>query len=309
MTPRIVGVGNAHVDYTYTVSSLPEADAGGVIHDRSRRLGGTELNVLRILETLGHEPGLIARLGADDVGAFVRDHLAETAIDTTRLRTVPEDASSYCLVVQTPDGRRAIFGGGESSFALSLSGADDAYLEDADVVFTSGFTPVRVLERLVDRPPLVVFDLAGTMEELRPRGYTRERLTELVPATDIVVGTEIAFESWLETTPTPAALRAYDIDRGAITAGPAGARIVDRDAVRTIPALDVTVADTTGAGDAFTAGLIDRLLAGQSLIEAGGFAAAAAGLACTVSGPGVVPNREPIEQRAHDAGLYSPKDR
>lgn len=304
MSARIVGVGNAHVDYTYTVSSLPEADAGGVIHSRSRRLGGTELNILRVLESFDHELGLIARLGDDDIGAFVCDRLAVTDIETTRLRTAA-GPSSYCLVVQTPAGERAIFGGGDSSAALSLSTADEAYLRDADAVVTSGFTPARVAERLVELDTLVVFDLAGTMEELRPRGYTRDQLTDFVPDADVVVGTEIAFESWLATAPTPETLRAHGIDRGAITAGAAGATVFDEDGSTAIPALEVQVADTTGAGDAFTAGLLDQLLTGRSMEAAGVFAAATAGLACTVPGPGAVPNKEVIQQRAANVALHT----
>lgn len=302
---RIIGVGNAHIDFTYTVSSLPGADEGGVIHDRSRRLGGTELNVLRALATLDHEPGLVARLGDDTVGQFVTERLRALSIETDRVRTVPGESSSYCLVVQTPTGERSIFGGGESSLALSLAPTDMAYLEGGDAVVTSGFTPAAVLEDLVGRDPLVVFDLAGRLEELRPRGYTQERLSRLLPAADVVVGTEIAVESCLGTHPTPAAMRDVGITRGAITAGTDGATVFDADAAWTVPSIDVAVEDTTGAGDAFTAGLIDQLVSGRSLEQAGCFATVAAGLACTVSGPGVIPGRETILRRQRNAGVSS----
>ena len=70
-----------------------------------------------------------------------------------------------------------------------------------------------------------------------------------------------------------------------MTRGSEGALLVDGDSLIEIPAFDVAVEDTTGAGDVFTAGLIHAwLLEGSPAPEAGRFAAAGAALNCTAEG-------------------------
>jgi ribokinase len=66
-----------------------------------------------------------------------------------------------------------------------------------------------------------------------------------------------------------------------LTQGAEGALIVTKDGTQSVPAKKVTVVDTTGAGDAFSAALSVILAEGGSLLEAVQFAVAAGGLACT----------------------------
>jgi len=66
--------------------------------------------------------------------------------------------------------------------------------------------------------------------------------------------------------------------------GDRGAMVVDRDSLREFPAHRVNVVDTTGAGDAFRAGLAVMLAQGKPLDDAVRFANACGALACTVMG-------------------------
>lgn len=93
-------------------------------------------------------------------------------------------------------------------------------------------------------------------------------------------------------------LRALGVTRGAITRGREGALLFDRDGDVSVPAFEVDVTDTTGAGDAFTAGLIDAwLLAGDSMETAGRFAGAVAALNCTTDGArGGLPTRDEVRE-------------
>jgi sulfofructose kinase len=318
--PAVVGVGNAHLDRTHVVTSIPGPDEGAYALDSHAAVGGVAANVATGLARLGHDAGVIARLGDDADGRQVREELDRDGLDVERLRLVADETSSYTLVLRTPEGQRAIVGGGESSLRLRLRAPDTAYLRGTTVAVTSGYTPAIVLQALLDRAidprPAVVVDLAGTMDELRARGYTETLLDRLLPQAALVVGSEPAVASYTDTdsntdadsdsatgsgtstgTATVAALRDRGVDRGAITRGADGAQLWDGETVVDLPAFDVTVADTTGAGDAFTAGLIDRLICRDCPLRAAGeFAAAAAALSCTAVGArGGLPTREAVE--------------
>ena len=69
-----------------------------------------------------------------------------------------------------------------------------------------------------------------------------------------------------------------------ISLGEQGALAVDRAALSRFPAHKVKVVDSTGAGDAFRAGLAARIAEGASLDDAVRFANACGALACTVMG-------------------------
>jgi|APHM01.1.fsa_nt_gi Sugar kinases, ribokinase family len=302
MSPAVVGVGNAHLDRTHVVTSIPGPDEGAYALDSHTIVGGVAANVATGLARLGHDTGVIARLGDDADGRQVQKELKRDGLDVERLRLVADEASSYTLVLRTPDGQRAIVGGGESSLRLRLRAPDTAYLGGATVAVTSGYTPAIVLQALLDRTidprPAVVVDLAGTMDELRARGYTEAVLDRLLPRAALVVGSASAVASYAGTdTATVAALRDRGVDQGAITRGADGAQLWNSETVVDLPAFDVTVADTTGAGDAFTAGLIDGLVCRDCRLRAAGeFAAAAAALNCTTVGarPGL-PTRKAVE--------------
>jgi len=283
-----VAVGNALIDHTYRLTNLPEPDSAAFARSAERRLGGVAANVAANLGALGAETRLVARVGDDAAGAAVRDRLDASPIDRVRLRTGPEP-TSYCLVLTDPEGRRSIVGGGESALALSLSPADRGFVGAADVAFTSAYAPVEVAETLADWPPAVVYDLAGRFADLRDRGLTRDALDALLPQIDCLVTNAGAARSYLDADAPPAALAAALADRGApmgaVTAGGDGAHLFAGDRAWHVPAVDVDVVDTTGAGDAFTAGLVHaRFFQGRPLPDAGRFAAAAAAHNCTVAG-------------------------
>ena len=76
----------------------------------------------------------------------------------------------------------------------------------------------------------------------------------------------------------------YDLRIFALTAGSSHSTIYTREETSILPTPEVTVADTVGAGDAFSGALIISLLKGKSLSEAHHFAVKTAAFVCTKEG-------------------------
>lgn len=287
--PSFVSVGNVLIDHTYHLTNFPEPDGGAYIRSAERRLGGVENNVATLVAGLGHSSGLVGRLGTDDEAKAVHELLDGSPVETTHLHEVPEVTTSYCLVLIDPQGRRTILGGGDSTLQLSLRDQERAYVDDAAVAFTTAYSPASVADAIGASSTPLVYDLAGEFADLNQRGLDRATLGDLASSIDWFIGNERAIRSYLETTASPRALidelRERGFDRGAITRGEAGASLFDHAEIVEIPAFDVDVVDETGAGDAFTAGLIHGVyFADLNLERAGRFAAAMAARNCTVSG-------------------------
>ncbi|WP_435182614.1 carbohydrate kinase family protein [Halobellus sp. EA9] len=299
----VVSVGSAVIDHLYALSNLPEPDGGAFVRDHATEVGGVAANVASELAALGNETGIVTRVG-EDAADEIESDLRARGIDCTRIRSGPEE-SSYTLVLRGPDGERMIVAGGDSVPKLRLDDVDVEYAGEAGTVFTSAYAPDEVVSGLVDARErgavsTLVFDLAGPLSELEGRGTTPATIDRLLPVVDLFVVGEVAAESYfgggVEEAVTTLARRG--VSRAAVTRGRDGAVLLDEGAVIDVPAFEVDVADTTGAGDAFTAGLIHTwLLGGQSPAAAGRFAAAAAALNCTADGArGRLPSESAVRE-------------
>ncbi|KTG30312.1 carbohydrate kinase family protein [Haloferax profundi] len=286
----VVTVGTAVIDHIYSLSNLPEPDGGAFAREHTTDVGGVAANVASGLAEFGNKTGVITRLGVDSADE-IEDDLQARGLDCSRIRSGPEE-SSYTLILRGPDGKRMIVAGGQSVPNLRLDDQDIEYASDASVVFTSAYAPDEVVSRLVsarERGEIstLVFDLAGPLSELEGRGTTPETIDRLLSIVDLFVVGEVAARSYFGGGAEEAisTLIQQNTTRAAITQGRDGALLLEGETVTEVPAFDVAVNDTTGAGDTFTAGLIHMWLLGDySAEDAGRFAAATAALNCTEMG-------------------------
>jgi len=299
--PTIVGVGNALVDHTFLLTNLPQADGGAFVLDYERRFGGVETNVVTLTAALGHDGGVVSRVGTDGEGDAVLDHLDAYGIDATHVIQADGETTSYTLVLTDPDGQRAIIGGGDTILNLDLDDAVIDYIGAADVVFSSAYAPIDAVDAVASLDVPLVYDLAGQFQDLEHRGLTRAALDDLLPSIDCLIANEAAARSFTQVDADrhdlAAGLRARGCPRGAVTSGADGAVLFDADGTYHIPAIDVDPVDTTGAGDAFTAGLIHAWLLGDAdPRNAGRFATATAAATCLVEGAHThPPGRDDVE--------------
>lgn len=289
--PELVAVGAATIDRTYEVTNLPEPDGGAFAHSVSESFGGVGANVATGTARLGRETWLLARLGEDEFADRVEANLDAGPLDASLVRRRP-GTTTHCIIPRGPAGDRMIITAGDSTKRLRLEEDDREVLRAADAVFATAYVPDPVTSELVDLAeepggPAFVFDLSGPVEELKDRGTERETIDRAVRAADLFVVGEVAAESYLDRPAAGAvdALRDRGCRRGAVTFGESGSTLFDGDETTEIDAFDVDAVDTTGAGDAFVAALIDRWLLGEDdPAMAGEFAAAAAALNCTDQG-------------------------
>lgn len=286
----VVTVGSAVIDRIFSLSNLPEPDGGAFVHEHTTAVGGVAANLGSSLAKLDHETGIITRLG-EDATSEIKGELRTRGLDTTRIRTGPEE-SSYTLILRGPGGGRMVIAGGQSVPNLRLDDGDMEYMSDASVVFTSAYAPDAVVSELAaarERGELssLVFDLAGPLSELEGRGTAPATIDRLVSVADLFVVGEVAARSYFGGGIEDAvdAFCQHSVPRAAVTRGRDGAVLIKGHTTVDVPAFEVTVEDTTGAGDAFTAGLIHAwLLDDASAPVAGRFAAAIAALNCTTEG-------------------------
>ena len=334
-SPNILSVGAAAIDEWYAVSNLPEPDGGAFAREVTSAFGGVGANVAVALDRLGRDAGLVSRVGDDEYGRRALEYLAETGVDGTHV-AVGDDAHTRSLILRDPDGERAIVTAGESFRGLRPTDAALDAMADADAVFLTAYAPDRAARRILDRvrslraaaaesgdagpdPPALVFDLSGSVEELVGRGTEPPTIHRFLHEADLFVADGVAAPAFFgsATAAVERVAGAQERARGAgsrrgptwpravLTHGADGMTAITGGEVSRFDAFDVETVDATGAGDAFTAGLIDRWIAADpasSSADPDGvargvrFAAAVAAINCTArfTQPGL-PTRDEAE--------------
>lgn len=229
---------------------------------------------------------LLAALGDDDAGRYLRRVADDDGIDTTAVATVARAPTGRALITVGEDA-------GENTIVV-VPGANSALRID-------GVPECRVVLAQLEVPldavvaGFVAAKRAGAITILNPAPATALP-TELLAVTDVIVPNEheIDLVGGVES------LLDLGVSTVIVTRGASGVEVSTAEHRSPAPhaALAVEPVDTTGAGDSFCGALAARLAAGSQLDEAIRWAIVAAGLATTAHGAiPSIPDSTAIEAR------------
>ena len=254
MTARILIAGEALTDIV--------VDADGA---RREHPGGSPLNVAVALSRLGHDAHLLTAIGDDARGDAIRAHLDESGVQLTPASVRPGRTSTAEAVLDAH---------GAATYTFDLTwDPDTAELpETPDAVHTSsiaavlepGATTLSALLRSARGSSTISYDpnarptLMGAPEDVRARIEENIALSDVVKASDEDV-------AWLYGTEDVEGVAASWRDLGpsltVLTRGGDGAVAFSASGRVQVAPVQVEVVDTVGAGDTFSAGILDALAA------------------------------------------------
>lgn len=236
--------------------------------------GGTGANIAYGLGLLGNRPLLFSLVGQDFLGDFSK-HLTQVGVDL-RVVVKPKewtatfygmsDEQTQQIGVYQPNAYEQI---DSLSLAKTLSPKDLAQVGVA--IFSAGtgksiYKQMKELRQKLGKQVVIIFDPGQVISVF----YNKKLLEQTLALADIFIGNEIEFKQ-LE------AILGYTHDkllhrglRAVIqTLGAKGSMIYEKTGQTQIKAVKAKkVLETTGAGDAYRAGLIHGLLQGLTLPEA-----------------------------------------
>ena len=235
--------------------------------------GGAAANVASWLAVSGTSAHLIARVGDDPAGRTVLAELDRFRVEHSH-KIIPDAHTGVVVVLVDALGERTMFP--DSGANSGLSPDDLPPLDDVTAVYLSGYPLVNPMSRqgaleilgIVNEMGLpVIFD-PSTVGVLLEVGIKQVR--EWLTMVDVVVlNEEEAHFLSGKNNPVDAASELLQLTPlVVIKRGGNGALAQARgSALVQIPAVDVEVVDTTGAGDAFAAGFIKGWIAKNELVD------------------------------------------
>ena len=282
MPGRVVVVGSINVDLVVTAPRLPapgETVLGGTF---ARHHGGKGGNQAVAAARLGATTSLVGAVGGDELGREARAALAADGVDLEGLVTLDGETTGVALIVVAPDGQNAIAVAPGANRAATPdvveAGLRRASVGPGDVVLVGHEIPTEAAiaalraarlahaSTVLNPAPALGMDLA-MLAQADVTTPNEVELAELLDPGRSVRHTEETGESLLRAARAFMAARdPGDLPRALLVSlGPAGAALVTRAAVVTIPAPHVHAVDATGAGDALNGALAAGLAAGLDL--------------------------------------------
>jgi len=271
-SPQILCLGEILFDDLADQPGLPLA----AVQSWSAYPGGAPANVACGLVKLGMAAGFIGCVGEDSAGEALTQVLIEAGVNIQGLQRRPQTPTRRVYVTRSLEGERSFAGFG----AVATTAFADTRLR-GDEIPTACFTSAEYL--VLGTIPLAYPQSRGAVEQAlslakvqgtkivvdlnwRPVFWPDPAaaiplINTLLSEADFLKCTDEEARAFFNTQELSSIQRRFPNLRGVlVTAGERGCRYLLGDAQGEVPAFTVPVADTTGAGDAFLAGFLSRMI-------------------------------------------------
>ena len=290
--PDVVVFGQVARDLALLVAAMPGPGQPAGVYQRRELLGGTGANQAVALAQLGMRPALAGVVGQDDIGQRLLIQARQDRVDVSAVVRRPGVRTALIVDVVDSAGQRR-----------SLEDIpDETLLTEADVLSSRHLILAGrwVSVQLQQPPDAVLAAVTGAYHAgcrvVLDGVPAEEHRAQLLAMTGVLRANAreagLLAGSAVSTAAEAGKLAADLLSQGpslvALAVGDLGNLIAWPDDTVFLPLPDVPVVDTTGAGDAFVAGLITALARGGDPRRAARLAVAAA--AAAVGHPGARPD-------------------
>jgi ribokinase len=287
--PRITVVGSYATGLTMKVKRLPSS--GETLLGTGYRVdyGGKGSNQAVGSARLGAKVNFVASIGKDAFGEMALSLYSDEGIDVAHVKQTDGAPTGVgFIMVEAASGNNCIVidpGANEFLTADDISGCSAAF-ESTSVVLTQLEIPVAAAEaalRLGRAAGAITILNPAPVRPLPPSVFHLiDVLTPNQSEANVLTGRSP--DAVIEPEKLARELIRSGVKQVVMTQGERGALIVTSSLSMHVPAVPMSAVDTTGAGDAFNAGLATALASGASLEAAVQFAVVTGGLAVTKEG-------------------------
>jgi ribokinase len=265
----IIVCGSLHLDIMVDAPHLPRVDETAVGTAWAYKCGGKGGNQAVMSAKLGARTAMIGRVGQDDFGTRLLNHLDVAAVDRREVGIDPQAGSgmSVAIVESTGDYGAVIVSG--SNLALNPDEAGDAFVR-------LGGAPILILQNEIpDEVNVAIAHKARSMgarvilnaAPARPLSAALDQTIDLLVVNRVEAGM-LCGRDVNSAEEATAALAALDQTRRDVIVTLGGAGLVvgaKGGAAHFVPATPVSVVSSHGAGDCFIGALSLDLARGESL--------------------------------------------
>ena len=245
-------VGHTAIDHISHVHHLPERNCSTHITERQIFFGGGAANIAAGIATLGEDVTLISCIGGDFAGSDYDLWMQRLGIHQQFFR-VPGTHTPTAFMFTDDAGDQMTFfeWGASKAFAEADAPALPlVHMATADPEFNC---------RVAERSEFASFDPGQDVF-----WYTKEQLETILPNTNILFANQHEVQHMCRTLGITKEALIQQVDMAIFTMSGDGSILYANGDEHFVPVVPVTLADPTGAGDAYRAGFLTAYVRGYS---------------------------------------------
>ncbi len=246
--------------------------------DITRTPGSPGANVAIGVALRGGKTALIGKVGQDEHGDFFAQRLQSHGVDYIPVQSADGHATTQIVVMVTPDKERSFAHLGAAGLEIAPNEADASLFAQAKIAYIDSYlwlsdTGRATAQHMAQAAKNAGCQVAFALNDAGLIAHNRTGFLQMVVAhADILLGDRNEFAALFGTQTfeeTVDAIKALGLT-ASITAGAAGAHVIEDGAVTHIPTKKIEkIVDTCGAGDQFAAGFLYGLSQGKTAEASG----------------------------------------
>ena len=290
----IVFIGTAILDSTITgFDPEPVSAAGFRAESGSISAGGEGVNGSIASAKLGMKSALLCFLGNDQAGDLIRYELEKHGVDTGCIVHTDDNPTPVTTIFVAEDGNRKSITNRAHSYNFHPEQYPEVFTDAKAIVigslFRAPFNDPDVVRAVVSEAHAKGVTIFADTKLPNFRKLTLDDISDSLRKIDYITPNEDEAKYFTdEEEPEKMAdvFLAKGVRNVIIKLGGKGCFFKNRDEAFYIPAFKIDVADATGAGDNFMAGLVSEIIRGSGIKDALTFASACGAICTTAVGAG-----------------------
>lgn len=262
----VTAIGAALIDLVAVVERFPEINDEVFVPKLEMKSGGSAANFAVACAKLGLNSAFIGKIGRDVFGQKLIQDFGNAKVNVEGIVYAEKIGTGVCYAAVSGANRRLYAFSGAAN-TLEPKDIKKEIIESSKIIHLASLKNIKPLETAAE-----IAKNGTTQVSLNPGALIADQgfknIEHLISLTDIFISPRDELFKILEVNSLPKALETL-FDLGpkvvAITLGSKGSLVSDGKNQIKIPPHKVKVVDTTGAGDAFSAGFITGILENQEL--------------------------------------------
>lgn len=265
---KVIVLGSINMDMVMETDRLPKVGETLLGQSIDYYVGGKGANQAVAAARVGAKVSLIGKIGDDTFGSKVYKHLEQEKIDVSGVTSEKNIFTGVASIFKLKEDNAIVVLPGANMLLQDIETNLTENVKSDDILLTQLEIPIETVQK-----GMSLAKAKGAVTILNPAPYD-EKVIDMLPVVDIITPNETEFEGLLGYSITDEGQFEKEMLNWSrthktqliVTRGRDGISYTTENEVITIPAKEVTVVDTTGAGDTFN-GILAACLAKEMTVS------------------------------------------